>query len=90
MKFRLSIFFLVNQFASRYFSQPVSADQIWKILSIIPSLTVKSSVTDVIFKTSYKKSGGTAKTVGFGMSAELKKMATEFTTMYRQKSQTTN
>ena len=40
MKFRLSIFFSVNQFASRYFSQPVSADQIWKILSIIPSLTV--------------------------------------------------
>ena len=41
-----------------------------------------------IFKTSYKKSGGTAKPVGFRMSAEVKKMATEFTTMYRQNSQT--
>ena len=41
IKFRLSKYFSVHQFASPvYFSQPASADQIWKMLSIIPSLTV--------------------------------------------------
>ena len=41
MKFRLSKYFSVHQFASPvYFSQPASADQIWKILSTIPLLTL--------------------------------------------------
>ena len=92
IKFRLSKYFSVHQFASPvfFFHNLPALTKFGRCYQLFHLWLSQSSVIDVILKTLYKKSGGTAKPVGFRMSAELKKMATEFTTMYRQNSQTTN